>query len=112
MKIVYNDIASDELIEPYNGVKETLQELKKNHQLGLVTYGTQSIQYKKLEKAGIESSLFSNIVVTKNRNKKPSYKEILEMSELSPMDFLVVTSFSWLTPWNPATITTRPSFRY
>lgn len=69
---------------------ETLQFLKKKkHQLCLVTIGNNSLQRQKLEKAGIDPLLFSKIIVSKDRNKKPHYERLLAELAYSPAQVLV-----------------------
>ncbi len=69
---------------------ETLQFLKKKkHQLCLVTIGKDSLQRQKLEKAGIDPLLFSKIIVSKDKNKKPHYERLLEEFAYSPAQVLV-----------------------
>ena len=69
---------------------ETLHFLKnKKHQLCLVTIGKDSLQRQKLEKAGIDPLLFSKIIVSKDKNKKPHYERLLEEFAYSPAQVLV-----------------------
>lgn len=88
--IVYSDILTEEMIEPYPDAIEVLTKIQQKYPLGLVTYGVESIQYKKLEKAGIESSLFSKIVVTENKDKGPSYRKLFDELGIDPKTVLVV----------------------
>ncbi len=60
------------------GAKDILDELKKKHLLAILSIGKKSIQIDKLKKAGIDSALFSKIVITESEDKKPYYKEILD----------------------------------
>lgn len=69
---------------------ETLHLLKrKRHNLCVVTIGKDSLQRQKLEKAGIDPILFSKIVVTEDRNKKPHYERLLAEFDYSPEQVMV-----------------------
>lgn len=60
------------------GASEILNFLKANHCLTLVTIGHPQFQREKLKKAGIDSSLFSKIIVSEEENKGPLYEGLLE----------------------------------
>ena len=56
---------------------EVLQDLKANHLLALVTRGSPPYQMEKLEKAGIDKTLFSKIAIPERVGKKPFYEALL-----------------------------------
>jgi FMN phosphatase YigB (HAD superfamily) len=58
--------------------KEILSYLAKKHTLALVTGGSPPFQMDKLEKAGIDRSVFSKIAIPEDSVKKPSFQGILK----------------------------------
>lgn len=76
-KTIYEDFPSDMTVLPLDGALDVLTELKYSHQLALLTVGKKELQLKKMEKAGIDSSIFSKIIVSEDRNKKPHYQAII-----------------------------------
>jgi FMN phosphatase YigB (HAD superfamily) len=77
-------------IFPLEFAVETLHLLKKKkHVLCLVTVGNDSLQRQKLEKAGIDPILFSKIIVSEDKSKKPHYERLLAEFEYSPMQVMV-----------------------
>ena len=56
--------------------KEILEELRISHDLTLVTAGYPPFQKEKLKKAGIEPSLFSNILIPEDCIKRPAYEAL------------------------------------
>ena len=77
-KTIYGDFPSDIILLPLENACEVLTELNYHHKLALVTVGKKDLQLKKMEKAGIDSSIFSKIIVSEDRNKKPHYQAIIE----------------------------------
>lgn len=83
-KEVYENISTDLPIFTTEGAIDVLNELKQNHQLALVTIGRPALQFHKMKKAGIDSGIFSKIVVCEsngkvceNNAKKPYYQAIV-----------------------------------
>lgn len=72
---------------PY--AKEILETLRKNHVLALVTAGSPRFQMEKLEKAGIDRGIFSNISTPGNSSKKPCYERLNKEFSMSPMETIV-----------------------
>lgn len=72
---------------PY--AKKILTFLSKSHTLAIVTVGLAAFQLEKLEKAGIDRSIFSKISVLKDPIKKPFYEELIEEFSQSPENVLV-----------------------
>jgi len=58
--------------------KEVLHFFKHKFLLALVTAGSSSFQREKMEKAGLDSSLFSKIAIPETSIKKPSYEALLK----------------------------------
>jgi len=71
------------------GTNESLFLLSQEHTLSIVTYGNPLIQKKKIEKAGLDRALFSNIVVCEQPIKGPHYKTIFENSGEVHSDVIV-----------------------
>lgn len=88
-KTIYEDFPSDITVLPLDDVLDVLTELKYNHQLALVTVGKKELQLKKMEKAGIDSSIFSKIIVSEDRNKKPHYQAIIGDLGFTPQETVV-----------------------
>ncbi len=69
--------------------KEILQIFAKSHTLALVTGGHPPFQMEKLEKAGIDSSLFSKIAVPEDSVKKPFYESFIREFSVNAHEVLV-----------------------
>ncbi len=69
--------------------KEILENFANFHTLALVTGGHPSFQMEKLEKAGIDRAIFSNIAIPEDSVKKPFYERLLQEFSLSPQEGLV-----------------------
>ncbi len=89
MQEIYESALPDLPLFPLEGAVELLSLLKIYHRLALVTVGNPSIQMQKLKKAGIDSSVFSKILVTKEIDKKPLYQQILDELGVSNREVLV-----------------------
>jgi putative hydrolase of the HAD superfamily len=75
---LYPAVMPDVALYPAPGALELLAELARGHTLALVSRGATSFQKKKLEKAGIDTSLFSKIVIVETGSKQPAYRSLLE----------------------------------
>lgn len=73
-ELLFSPLPDDFAVPTLPHAKEILQNLHCQHVLALVTAGQRLFQREKLEKAGIEPSLFSNILIPEDGNKKPSYE--------------------------------------
>lgn len=69
--------------------KEILKDLSQKHVLALVTGGHPPFQMEKLEKAGIEPSVFSKIAIPEDSIKKPFYEALIREFSLAPQMVLV-----------------------
>jgi FMN phosphatase YigB (HAD superfamily) len=69
--------------------KEILNFFAKDHVLALVTGGNPRFQLEKLEKAGIDRSIFSKIAIPEDSIKKPFYQRLIKEFSVSPRDVLV-----------------------
>lgn len=74
---------------PLPNALELISELSRKHTLTIVSYGKKDFQYEKMKKAGIDTSIFSRIVISKNKDKKPYYQALLKELDFSPLDVLV-----------------------
>jgi len=89
VKEVYGDLPADISIFPLEQAPEILMELKESHQLALVSIGKSDQQFTKMKKAGIDSTIFSKIVISEDRDKKPHYQTIVETLGYSPQETVV-----------------------
>ena len=89
VKEVYESALPETGVFPLDQAKEVLEDLCRAHYLALVTVGNQELQLAKMKKAGIDSALFSKIVVTEKKDKKEHYKAIVEGLGISAADVFV-----------------------
>jgi FMN phosphatase YigB (HAD superfamily) len=66
-----------------------LQFYEKRCPLALVTGGSPSFQWEKLEKAGIEASIFSKIIIPEDSIKKPFYEGLMREFSEAPANIWV-----------------------
>lgn len=69
--------------------KEILKTLSKTHTLALVTGGYPPFQLEKLEKAGIDRTIFSKIAIPEDSIKKPFYQRLIREFSVPPAEVLV-----------------------
>lgn len=69
--------------------KEILNIFSKKHTLALVTGGHPPFQMEKLEKAGIDRTLFSKIAIPEDSIKKPFYEACIREFSVKPEETLV-----------------------
>jgi putative hydrolase of the HAD superfamily len=86
---VYDQVPETFSIEPHEFALELLQILSELHKIALVTMGHEGFQRLKMEKAGIDTRLFSKIVVTPYKNKKVIYKEMMQELDLDASEVVV-----------------------
>ncbi len=89
LKEVYEDQSLDFSIDPLEGALEVLQELSGSHRLAIVTIGRELQQLEKLKKAGIDSGIFSKIIVSEVNNKKVHYQALADELGYTPEEILV-----------------------
>jgi len=77
-KSMQSPIDSDIKIFTLPNALETLKHLSNYHSLALVSFGDIKFQFDKMEKAGIDTALFSKIAITKLANKGFYYKQIMD----------------------------------
>ena len=95
-KKIFFDIAFKAMTSQKNEIKiftlknakSTLRYLSKAHKLAIVTKGDVKFQFEKIKKAGIDTSLFSKIVVTK-KSKQLEYKRIMKDLGYESLDTFV-----------------------
>ncbi|NGX34132.1 MAG: Phosphoglycolate phosphatase [Candidatus Anoxychlamydiales bacterium] len=78
LKAMTDTKISDIKIFTLKNAMDTLRYLAKFHKLAIVTAGDEKFQFYKIKKAGIDTSVFSKIVVAKDADKEPYYKKIIE----------------------------------
>ena len=86
---IYENFSASFTIEPMDNAKEILYRLSQNHLLALVTAGIEARQRTKMEKAGIEPSLFSKIIVCDKTEKGLHYQELAREMKVAPCEVLV-----------------------
>jgi len=74
-------------VKTFPNVKEILEKLVRRHSLCIVSRGKESYQRQKIQKAGIDVSFFSKIIVTPKDNKKIYYNDL--KNEFGVDSFLV-----------------------
>ena len=89
-KEVYKNFSLTHSIEPMPGVNHLLKVLSKMHLLVIVTAGVQHQQLWKLESAGIDSALFSKIMVCEKGQKLFFYQQLLEEFNVGSSEAVVI----------------------
>jgi putative hydrolase of the HAD superfamily len=82
--IVYGDLPQDLTVFPLESAIEVLDYLKESHQLALVSMGKPHQQRLKMKSAGLDSTIFSKIVISEREDKRSSYQEVLEELNVTP----------------------------
>lgn len=86
---VYGPLPQDFPVYPIDQAIDLLLDLSLGHQLALVSMGKPEQQLLKLKNAGIDSTIFSKICISEDRDKKPHYKVILDELGFAPAQTLV-----------------------
>ena len=86
---VYGPLPQDFPVYPLDQALDTLSDLASQHQIALVSMGKPDEQLLKLKNAGIDSTIFSKILISEDRDKKPHYKTILDELGFAPSQTLV-----------------------
>jgi len=82
-KAYSESLTEDIKIFPLKNAKKILKYLSNTYTLALVSIGNEKFQFDKMKKAGIDTSLFSKIVITPSENKGVYYKQIIEKFNFS-----------------------------
>lgn len=86
---VYGPLPPEIPVFPLEGAVKLLEDLVDSDQLALVSTGIFEQQLFKLKKAGIDSTIFSKIMISPDRDKKPHYQAVLEELGFSPSQTFV-----------------------
>jgi FMN phosphatase YigB (HAD superfamily) len=86
---VYHVFSNEIPVFPTEDAVEVLSALSYNHKMAIVSVGKKEHQLLKLEKAGIDTSLFCKILVLEERNKKSHYKQLIQEMSLLPKEVVV-----------------------
>ena len=86
---IYGQLSPDMPVFPLDQAIEVLEELGTQHELALVSMGKPMQQLLKLKNAGIDSTIFSKMIISEDQDKKPHYKAILDQLGFSPSQTLV-----------------------
>lgn len=93
LQIAYHEVYINKTFEydvlPTTYATEVVLELAKKHTLAVVSAGMQEIQMEKMKKAGIDTSIFSRIVICEAFNKKYYYQQLMEDLKVSPFEVIV-----------------------
>lgn len=76
-------------LKPMGRAQEILESLSRKHLLAVVSSGVESRQRAKMEKAGIEPSLFSKIIVCCKTEKEFYYQALAREMKVAPSEVLV-----------------------
>ncbi len=86
----YKPLHEDITVKLLQGAREVLSVLQRKYTLVLVSKGSKELQYQKMKKAGIDTSIFSKIIITEEYNKRQKYEEIMKEFKSTPLDTIVV----------------------
>jgi putative hydrolase of the HAD superfamily len=86
---VYADLLPDTPVFPLDQALDVLDELKEFFTLALVSRGKPQQQLLKLKKSGIDSTIFSRIIISEEDDKKPHYQKILDELGFLPAQTVV-----------------------
>lgn len=89
LKEIYETSCAEISVEPTDGALKVLEELAHHHKLVLVTIGKENQQREKMKNAGIDSSIFSKIIVCEETEKGPSYQAIIQEMKIAPSEVIV-----------------------
>jgi putative hydrolase of the HAD superfamily len=88
-QVVYGEIPDNLVVIPLDQALEVLKNLSKNNLLALVSIGNPDQQRFKMEKAGLDSTLFSKIAISTQEDKKSSYQSVLDELGVAPQETIV-----------------------
>jgi putative hydrolase of the HAD superfamily len=89
-KAVYDHHEFSFPVLPTEAAPDALLDLYKKHTLAIVSIGTKEIQFEKMKKAGIDTSLFSRIIICQDPFKKQSYHDLMEDLGVTAQNVIVV----------------------
>jgi len=89
LKEVYENFSPELFAAPLENALQVLNDLGELHRLALVTVGKEEQQHNKLKKAGIDSGIFSKIIVSETANKMPHYQLIIDEFGYAPSEVIV-----------------------
>lgn len=82
-------LPSEFSISTLEGAGDVLRELRRDHQLALVTIGNRSLQLQKIAQAKIDPSLFSRLVIVEKGGKKDHYQTLMRELNVFPESVIV-----------------------
>lgn len=89
IKEIYDTLPEGIVIKPVKDALSILAELSKEAKLVLVSRGKPDHQLFKMEKAGIDSSIFYKIFISEKQDKKKYYEQVIEELSLLPSEVIV-----------------------
>ena len=78
--VIYKDRDFSFPIQTTTNAKIILENLAHHYDLALVSYGERDIQLLKMEKAGIDTTLFSTIIICQEPDKSKSYRSLKDLT--------------------------------
>lgn len=87
---IYEGTDLPEEVELASGAERVLRQLRKEHQLALVSYGLPHVQKAKMEKGGLDPDLFSSLTFAKTRDKKNDYQTVISNLSFVPSKVVVI----------------------
>lgn len=89
LEVVYGALPDDLVVFPLEHAAQVLEELREDHQLALASIGNPAKQLLKMKNAGLDSTIFSKIVISEKEDKKVFYQKILDELSKSPVETIV-----------------------
>jgi len=78
IEVMSQPLEEDIKVFTTKNAKKILKYLSYNHILAMVSIGKEKFQVDKIQKAGIDTTVFSKIIITRKENKGFFYKKIIE----------------------------------
>jgi len=89
IEMIYGPLSPAIPVKPVPGALQILPELVQEHVLAVVSVGEEGQQKSKLEKAGIDSSLFYKILCVEEGRKKPAYETLIQEKDVNVQEVIV-----------------------
>ena len=86
----YYNKAEGGKVDPLPNTLNVLQELSQEHNLILLSYGSEKEQYHKMQLAKINVNWFKKIIIADQYNKFPYYQQLLKEFSINPNQVLVI----------------------
>lgn len=90
LEIYRSDAVLDFEMTTLPGARELLDSLKEKHTLALVTVGVEVVQHAKMQRAGIDMSVFSRMLFVDKYDKEENYRELSAEFNTPPSECIVI----------------------